>query len=290
MHTTLGHAALRAPSAPHSLCVPTAARACLRRESDAVALLCCIRSRSASMGKKASGALPTGQSQYQVVGRFVPNEKYSADSAMCKVYRMNLFARNNVVARSRFWYFMGKLCRVKKANGQIISINKVRALSCQHDRRRSKMLGAPPSAQHGATASRRVRRATAAATWLPIADAAAEDVVAAQRVGNAGDFRGARHGRPFGSSRLCGHHHQARCRRIGQMVVSAMPSVLATLCLCLWRSPQACAPPPRPPRRSMRRARSRSRTLASGSAMTRARALTTRTRRSARCRSPLPST
>ena len=79
------------------------------------------------MGKKASGALPTGQSQYQVVGRFVPNEKYSADSAMCKVYRMNLFARNNVVARSRFWYFMGKLCRVKKANGQIISINKVRA-------------------------------------------------------------------------------------------------------------------------------------------------------------------
>ena len=140
MHTTLGHAALRAPSAPHSLCVPTAARACLQRESDAVALLCCIHSRSASMGKKASGALPTGQSQYQVVGRFVPNEKYSADSAMCKVYRMNLFARNNVVARSRFWYFMGKLCRVKKANGQIISINKVRALSCQHDRRRSEML------------------------------------------------------------------------------------------------------------------------------------------------------
>merc|ERR1712070_1150982 len=76
------------------------------------------------MGKKAS-TLPTGQSQYQVVGRFVPNEKYTEDSAMCKVYRMNLFAKNKVVARSRFWYFMGRLCRVKKANGQIIAVNEI---------------------------------------------------------------------------------------------------------------------------------------------------------------------
>merc|ERR1712023_476658 len=60
-----------------------------------------------------------------VVGRFVPNEKYSEDSAQCKVYRMNLFAKNKVVARSRFWYFMGRLCRVKKANGQIISVNQI---------------------------------------------------------------------------------------------------------------------------------------------------------------------
>ena len=77
------------------------------------------------MGKKAAN-LPTGQSQYQVVGRFVPNAKYAEDNAMCKVYRMNLFAKNKVVARSRFWYFMGRLCRVKKANGQIISVNQVR--------------------------------------------------------------------------------------------------------------------------------------------------------------------
>jgi large subunit ribosomal protein L18Ae len=76
------------------------------------------------MGKKAS-TLPTGQSQYQVVGRFVPNEKYKEDNAQCKVYRMNLFAKNKVVARSRFWYFMGRLCRVKKANGQIISVSQI---------------------------------------------------------------------------------------------------------------------------------------------------------------------
>jgi len=76
------------------------------------------------MGKKAAN-LPTGQSQYQVVGRFVPNEKYGEDNAQCKVYRMNLFAKNKVVARSRFWYFMKRLCRVKKANGQIIAVNQI---------------------------------------------------------------------------------------------------------------------------------------------------------------------
>jgi len=76
------------------------------------------------MGKKSS-TLPTGQSQYQVVGRFVPNEKYTEETPMCKVYRMNLFAKNKVVARSRFWYFMQRLCRVKKANGQIIAVNQI---------------------------------------------------------------------------------------------------------------------------------------------------------------------
>merc|ERR1719231_1358887 len=38
---------------------------------------------------------------------------------------MNLFAKNKVVARSRFWYFMGRMCRVKKANGQIIAVNQI---------------------------------------------------------------------------------------------------------------------------------------------------------------------
>jgi large subunit ribosomal protein L18Ae len=76
------------------------------------------------MGKQDI-ALPRGQSQYQVVGRFVPNQKYDEASPMCKVYRMNLFAKNKVVARSRFWYFLGRMCRVKKANGQIISVSQI---------------------------------------------------------------------------------------------------------------------------------------------------------------------
>lgn len=81
--------------------------------------------RRFNMGKRDS-VLPTGQSLYQVVGRFVPNAKYGESDPQCKVYRMKIFAKNKVVARSRFWYFIGRLCRVKKANGQIISVNQVR--------------------------------------------------------------------------------------------------------------------------------------------------------------------
>lgn len=38
---------------------------------------------------------------------------------------MRIFAPNNVVAKSRFWYFLGKLKKVKKANGEIVSLNEV---------------------------------------------------------------------------------------------------------------------------------------------------------------------
>ena len=41
---------------------------------------------------------------------------------------MRIFAPNDVVAKSRFWYFLGKLRKIKKANGEIISLNQVRRL------------------------------------------------------------------------------------------------------------------------------------------------------------------
>ncbi|RYF32421.1 MAG: hypothetical protein EOO38_31010 [Cytophagaceae bacterium] len=40
---------------------------------------------------------------------------------------MRIFATNQVVAKSRFWYFLGKLRKIKKANGEIVSVNEVRA-------------------------------------------------------------------------------------------------------------------------------------------------------------------
>jgi large subunit ribosomal protein L18Ae len=46
-----------------------------------------------------------------------------------KLYRMRIFAPNTVVAKSRFWYFLTKLKKVKKANGEIISLNVVREFS-----------------------------------------------------------------------------------------------------------------------------------------------------------------
>lgn len=60
--------------------------------------------------------------QYQVVGRMVPKAAEKDDP---QVYRMKIFAPNTVVAKSRFWYFLRKLKRVKKANGEIIAVNEI---------------------------------------------------------------------------------------------------------------------------------------------------------------------
>lgn len=42
------------------------------------------------------------------------------------LYKMQLFADNAVRARSKFWYFMSKLNRVKKANGQVLAVHEVK--------------------------------------------------------------------------------------------------------------------------------------------------------------------
>jgi hypothetical protein len=69
--------------------------------------------------KKAMARL----NEYQVVGRKVPTEKEPNQ----KLYRMRLFAPNEVVAKSRFWYFLKQNCKVKKASGEIVSVNQVRS-------------------------------------------------------------------------------------------------------------------------------------------------------------------
>ncbi|MCJ1372659.1 60S ribosomal protein L20 [Loxospora ochrophaea] len=57
--------------------------------------------------------------EYQVIGRHLPTETNPTP----KLYRMRIFASNTVVAKSRFWYFLMKLRKVKKANGEIVSLN-----------------------------------------------------------------------------------------------------------------------------------------------------------------------
>ncbi|KAH9304128.1 hypothetical protein KI387_008532, partial [Taxus chinensis] len=58
--------------------------------------------------------------QYQVVGRALP----TATEANPKIYRMKLWATNDVRAKSKFWYFLRKLKKVKKSNGQMLAINE----------------------------------------------------------------------------------------------------------------------------------------------------------------------
>lgn len=38
---------------------------------------------------------------------------------------MRIFAPNTVVAKSRYWYFLQKLHKVKKASGEIVSVNVI---------------------------------------------------------------------------------------------------------------------------------------------------------------------
>merc|ERR1719197_1496272 len=51
--------------------------------------------------------------QYQIVGRAAPTAK----NPVPKIYRMRLFAKNTVLAKSRFWYFMKRLNKAKRSGG-----------------------------------------------------------------------------------------------------------------------------------------------------------------------------
>ncbi|KAG5830765.1 hypothetical protein ANANG_G00314060 [Anguilla anguilla] len=59
---------------------------------------------------KASGTLR----EYKVIGRLLP----SAKNPTPPLYRMRIFAPNHVVAKSRFWYFVSQLRKMKKASGE----------------------------------------------------------------------------------------------------------------------------------------------------------------------------
>ena len=62
---------------------------------------------------------------YQVVGRKAPTKSDENPPA----YRMKLFAPNEVMAKSRFWYFMHQMRKMKKTTGEILDVNEV-ARSC----------------------------------------------------------------------------------------------------------------------------------------------------------------
>lgn len=59
--------------------------------------------------------------EYQVIGRRLPTDSVPEP----KLYRMRIFAPNVVVAKSRYWYFLQKLHKVKKASGEIVSVNTI---------------------------------------------------------------------------------------------------------------------------------------------------------------------
>mmetsp|Transcript_30775 Transcript_30775/g.67501 ORF Transcript_30775/g.67501 Transcript_30775/m.67501 type:complete len:185 (+) Transcript_30775:63-617(+) len=75
------------------------------------------------MGKSAAicPTLVQKMHQYQIVGRAQPTKKQPEP----KIYRMKLFAKNKVIARSKFWYFMKKLTKAKKTGGELLALNEI---------------------------------------------------------------------------------------------------------------------------------------------------------------------
>ncbi|KAK9456241.1 ribosomal L18ae/LX protein domain-containing protein [Dipodascopsis uninucleata] len=59
--------------------------------------------------------------EYEVIGRHLP----TATDPTPKLYRLSIFAPNDVVAKSRYWYFMKQLRKVKKSTGEIVSIRVI---------------------------------------------------------------------------------------------------------------------------------------------------------------------
>jgi large subunit ribosomal protein L18Ae len=58
---------------------------------------------------------------YQVVGRKAPTSTDASPPA----YRMKIFAPNEVMAKSRFWYFMHQMRKMKKTTGEILDVNEI---------------------------------------------------------------------------------------------------------------------------------------------------------------------
>merc|ERR1711967_42346 len=59
--------------------------------------------------------------QYEVIGRCCPTERDPEP----KAYRIKLYTRNETQARSRFWYFIRRLVKMKKANAEILSVREI---------------------------------------------------------------------------------------------------------------------------------------------------------------------
>eukprot|EP00823_Brevimastigomonas_motovehiculus_P005665 TRINITY_DN420_c1_g1_i1.p1 TRINITY_DN420_c1_g1~~TRINITY_DN420_c1_g1_i1.p1 ORF type:complete len:173 (-),score=22.34 TRINITY_DN420_c1_g1_i1:377-895(-) len=62
---------------------------------------------------------------YEICGRKRNDNK-------AKIYRMKVFAANSVVARSRFWYYLSLMKKVKRQNGEIISVREIYEKNVNH--------------------------------------------------------------------------------------------------------------------------------------------------------------
>ena len=62
---------------------------------------------------------------YQVVGRKAPYTIGDKDVPNPPAFRIKIFARDELQAKSRFWYFMHQMRKMKKTTGEILDVNEV---------------------------------------------------------------------------------------------------------------------------------------------------------------------
>eukprot|EP00747_Dinoflagellata_sp_TGD_P087649 gnl/TRDRNA2_/TRDRNA2_163707_c0_seq13.p2 gnl/TRDRNA2_/TRDRNA2_163707_c0~~gnl/TRDRNA2_/TRDRNA2_163707_c0_seq13.p2 ORF type:complete len:188 (+),score=53.15 gnl/TRDRNA2_/TRDRNA2_163707_c0_seq13:62-625(+) len=70
---------------------------------------------------KIDSSLQARMHQYQIVGRAAPTPKNPTP----KIYRMRVFAKNVVLAKNKFWYFMKRLNKAKKSGGELLAVNEL---------------------------------------------------------------------------------------------------------------------------------------------------------------------
>jgi large subunit ribosomal protein L18Ae len=69
-----------------------------------------------SFGKIEQNSLRAAVKQYEIVGRAAPTQK----NPVPKIYKMKVFGKNSVLARSKFWYMMRKINKAKKSGAEIL--------------------------------------------------------------------------------------------------------------------------------------------------------------------------
>lgn len=73
------------------------------------------------MVKKLDKSLQQKVHQYLIVGRLTPTAK----NPNPKIYRMKIFAPNEVLGKSKFWYYMKKMNKIKKSVGEVLSVSEI---------------------------------------------------------------------------------------------------------------------------------------------------------------------
>ncbi|XP_068714726.1 large ribosomal subunit protein eL20-like [Montipora capricornis] len=59
--------------------------------------------------------------EYEIIGRAVP----SGNNTSPPLYKMRIFAPDDVVAKSKYWYFCSRLKKIKKTRGEIVSCKRI---------------------------------------------------------------------------------------------------------------------------------------------------------------------